>query len=80
MIKGIINNINNETNKKDEINYYNTILKNVGDIFASKNYVTSKLDNGNDEIIEVEKLKITFITTENQKNNINSDMITIDLE
>ena len=78
-IKEVIKNLNNEINKEDEINFYNTILKNVEDIFASKDYVTSKLDNGNDEILEIDKLKIRFTTTENQKNNINSDMITIDI-
>ena len=66
-------------NKKDEINYYDTILKNIEDIFTSENYVTSKLDDGVDEIIEIDKLKVILTTSQNQKNNINNNMTIIDL-
>ena len=79
-IKKIIENlINNKTNKEEEEKYYDTILKTIEDIFTSKIYNTSKLDNGNDEIIETEKVKVILTTTENQKNNINSNMTSIDL-
>ena len=78
-IKKIIENlINNKTNKEEK-KYYDTILKTIEDIFTSKIYNTSKLDNGNDEIIETEKVKVILTTTENQKNNINSNMTSIDL-
>ena len=43
------------------------------------NYNTSKLDNGEDEIIKTEKMTVTFTTTENQKKNKNNNMSTIDL-
>ena len=71
--------INNEQTKKDEINYYGTVLKNIEDIYTSKKYNTSYLDEGNDEIIEMEKMKVILTTLQNQKNNINSDTINIDL-
>ena len=76
VIQNIIN--NNET-KKDEINYYNAILKKIEDIFTSKKYNISYLDEGNDDIIVTEKMKITLTTSQNQKNNINSNTINIDL-
>ena len=38
--------------KKEEIKYYDEILKNIEYIYTSDYYNTSNLDNGNDEIIE----------------------------
>ena len=58
----------NEINSEDEIKYYDTILKNVDDIFTSNDYVTTNLDNGNDEIIDIDKVKVIFTATENKKN------------
>ena len=69
-IKNKINDLENEINAKDEIQYYNTILKNVDDILTSNDYVTTNLDKGNDEIIEIDKVKVIFTTNENQKKNI----------
>ena len=84
--KNIINNIiipnKNETKIKDkneEINYYNSILKNIENVFTDENYDTSNLDKGEDEVIETEKMTITFTTIQNQKNNINNNITTIDL-
>ena len=37
------------------------------------------MENGNDEIIEIEKLKIILTTSDNQKNNIDNNMTNIDL-
>ena len=77
--------INNKTNKtetkgEEEIKYYDTILENVESSFTSEDYDTSDLDKGKDEVIETEKMKITFTTTENQKNNnVSNNMTTIDL-
>ena len=76
--KVLQNLINNEETKKEETDYYNTILKNIEDIFTSNDYLTSNLDEGNDEIVKTEKVKVTFTTTQYQKNNINSNMTTID--
>ena len=49
------------------------------DILTSEDYNISNLDNGNDEKYEIGKLKITFSTTQNQKNNINDNSSKIDL-
>ena len=80
-VKNIIGNVinYNSKNKEEEIKYYDTILKNIEDFFTSDNFDTSDLDNGNNQIIELEQVKITFTTTQNQKNNINDNMTNIDL-
>ena len=79
-IKGLINNINNDKNtKEEEINYYDTVLTNIEDYYTSKNFDTSNLDNGNDEAIEIDKVKVIFTTSENQKMNIDSNTTNIDL-
>ena len=70
---------NNEKNSKKEIYCYDTILKNIDDIYTSKFYDTYDIDNGQDEIIKIDKTKVIFTSTENQKNNINTDTTTIDL-
>ena len=55
------------------------ILKNIEQELTSENFDTTDLDNGLESIIEKEKLKITFTTTQNQKNNIFNNMAKIDL-
>ena len=62
-IKNIINEIkkNGTQGKEDEI------LKYIESIFTSEYYNTNVLDNKIDEIIEIEKMIITFTTIENQK-------------
>ena len=40
---------------------------------------TSNLDNSNDEVIEIEKIKITLSTSQNQKNNTNNNITLIDI-
>ena len=74
-----VNCLINKNTKEEEKNCYDTILNNIENIYTSKNYDTSYLDNGKDEIIEIEKLKIILTTNENQKKNINSDTTNIDL-
>ena len=64
--------------KEEEIEYYDDLLKMIEESFTD-NYNTSKLDNGEDEIIKTEKMTVTFTTTENQKKNKNNNMSTIDL-
>ena len=78
-INNIINNETKEKTKEEEIKYYDTILKGIETSFTSKNYNTSDLDNGKDEIIETEKMKVIFTTIQNQKNSINNNMTNIDL-
>ena len=72
----IINETKYET-KEEEIEYYDSILDNIENIFTN-NYNTSKLDGGKEEIIKTEKMTITLTTSENQKNNLDN-MTIIDL-
>ena len=69
-----------DINEKDEeTKYYDEILENVDSIFTSEYYDTSFIDSGNEEVMEIDKMKIIFTTTENQKNNNNENMTSIDL-
>ena len=77
MIENVIN--NTQIKKEEEINYYNAILKSIEDIYTSKNFYTHNIDNGNDEIIEMEKVKVILTTSENQKKNLDGNMTSIDL-
>ena len=61
----------------DETEYYDNIINIIEQAFTSENYVTSKLDNGEDELIQIEKMTVTLTTIENQKNNINNNMTSI---
>jgi hypothetical protein len=65
--------------EEEEIKFCDNILKNVEEGFTSENYDTKNLDKGEDEVIKTEKMTITFTTSQNQKNNINNNMSTIDL-
>ena len=74
-----INNICKIKNKSDEIKninsneeyikYMDLLLKNIELCFISSKYDDSNIDNGNDEIIIIDKIKMTLTTSENQKNN-----------
>ena len=64
--------------KEEEIKYYNNLIKKV-EKTLTENFDTSKLDKGQDEVIKTEKLIISFTTSQNQRNNINNNMTTIDL-
>ena len=69
----------NETDimsKEQEINYYDNIIQTIEN-FYTQNYNTSKLDQGEDEIIKTEKIIVTLTTAQNQMNNINNNMTTI---
>ena len=75
-------NTNNETgeiSKEEEIQYYDSVLEKIESGFTSENYDTSNLDNGEEEIITTEKMTITFTTTQNQKNNSENNMTTLNL-
>ena len=80
MIEDIIKNETKEKTKEEENQYYDTILKEIDIAFTSENFDTYNLDKGNYEIIETEKIKITFTTTKTQKNNAKNNMTTIDLD
>ena len=88
-IKNNINNIieeplingiseNNLNTKEKEIEYYDNLLKIIEEGFT-ENYDTSTIDKGQDEVIETDKMTVTFTTSENQKSNINNNVTTIDL-
>ena len=68
-----------ENQKEEEIEYYNYILKNIEQELTSENFNTTDLDNGKDKVIEKDKLKIAFTTTQNQKNNIYNNMTRVDI-
>ena len=70
----------NSTEKIEELELYNYFLDNIEQIFTSENYNTSKLDKGEDEYIEFNKILITLTTKENQRNNTNNTLTTIYLE
>ena len=57
--------------KTEEIKYYNKILTQAEEYFKSEYYNTSKLDNGQEEIMTTERMTITFTTIENEKINEN---------
>ena len=78
-INNLINLIKNETNETKEIEYYDNILYKNTEYILSGNIDLSNIDKGNDEIIETDKMKITLTTTNNQKNNMNNNITTIDL-
>ena len=55
------------------------LLDNIEYCFISSKYDDSNIDNGLDEIIVIDKIKITLTTSENQKNQIDNNMTIIDL-
>ena len=72
----------NETekmSKKEELEYYNNLKENIEKILT-EGYDTSNIDNKQDEIITIGKMTMTLSTLENQRNNININMTSIDLE
>ena len=84
-IKNIIKNLvvieKNETvkmTKEEEVEYYENVIEIIEKGFTD-NYDTTNMDKGKDEVIETQKMTITFTTTQNQKSNINKNMSTIDL-
>ena len=64
--------------KEEERKYYDNLIDITEKIFT-EDYNTSKLENGQDEVIKTEKMTIRFTTTKNQRNDINSNMSIIDL-
>ena len=77
-------NANEEVNKgekekkEEEIKLQDKLLDNVEKGFTSDNYNTSGLDGGKDEVIPYNNMAITLTTTDNQKNNANKNVTTID--
>ena len=73
--------IDSKTNisKEEEVKYYDTILKSIENIFTSEQYDTTKLDNGEDEVIKTKRMTVIFTTVQNQKNDKNNNMTSINL-
>ena len=82
-INNIINKIcilNYKINSIEEfIKVQDILLENIETGLVSKEYNTLNLENGQDNIIENDKMKITLTTIENQKNNKNNNITSIDL-
>ena len=81
MIEDLMISKKNETEKltkEEEIEFYDNLFQIIEKGFTD-NYNTTKLDNGQDEIITTDKMIVTFTTSQNQKNNINNNMTAIDL-
>ena len=77
-------NENKDKDKERESNEEDTkiqdiILENIEKSLISGDYNLSNIDNGKDEIYQDEKIVITLTTSNNQKNNINSNYTIIDL-
>ena len=64
--------------KEKEMEYYENVIEIIEKGFTD-NYDTTNMDKGEDEVIETEKISITFTTPQNQKSNLNNNMSTIDL-
>ena len=76
----MLNNIiKNENVGESEIIYYNKIIYNIEKVLISDNYDTLYIDKGYDEIIEIDKMIVTLTTQNNQRNNLNNNMSSIDL-
>ena len=69
---------NFKSNNK-EILEQDIFLKNLGLLFTSEDYTTNKIEQGEDEIYQEETFSIAFTSSENQKNNLNTNMTRIDL-
>ena len=84
-IKELIQNIKKYENemkgmtKEQETEFYDDIIDNVEDILTSKDFNTSNLDNGQNRVIKTEKITITLTTSQNQKNDTNNNITSIDL-
>ena len=69
----------NKTEIDNNIKEEDIFLSNIEIGFTSENYNTSDLDNGKEAIIKNDKMTITLTTSDNQKNNTNNNMTSIDL-
>ena len=63
--------------KEEEIEYYDNLINIIEKEFTSKNYDTSKIDNGQNEVAKIGKITLTLTTLENEKSNINNNLKTI---
>ena len=66
-------------NLQNSISIEDILMKNFENYFTSKDYNTTKIEQGEEEIYQEEEFTVTFTSSENQKNNINNNMTKIDL-
>ena len=72
--------LNYQNEEYDKIKIYDTILKNIENMFMSNDYNTSSLEQGNNEIFIYEELTVSLTTVLNQINDKNnSNISTIDI-
>ena len=82
IIQNLINLLNNEKIKKtskQEIEYYDKLIYYIEILFTLKDFNTTKIDEGNEQLFQTKKMKITLTTSKNQKNNLNNNTTNIDL-
>ena len=79
IIKNFLNNEIDSTIISNEEEYYDSILKIIENEFTSQNYDISKLDNGENDVINYEKMIITLSRYENQWKNKKNNLTRIDL-
>ena len=72
--------LNYKPNDKDGLTLEDIMIMNIEKDFISENYNTSSLENGEEDIIKLEKVIITLTTTQNQKNNKNNNVTKLDLK
>ena len=72
--------LNYKPNDKDGLTLEDIMIMNIEKDFISENYNTSNLENGEEDIIKLEKVIITLTTTQNQKNNKNNNVTKLDLK
>ena len=72
--------VNYQNQEKDDIIIFDSLLKNIEDLFTSNDYDISEIEGGNNNIIKYEEITITLTTTKNQKNEEkNGNVTTINL-
>ena len=72
--------VNYQNQEKDDIIIFDSLLKNIEDLFTSNDYDISEIEGGNNNIIKYEEITITLTTTTNQKNEEkNGNVTTINL-
>ena len=54
--------------QKEEIDYFNNIINNIESLLTDENFDTTNLDEGEESILNLEKLIITLTTTQKEKN------------
>ena len=80
-ITSIINELCILNYEKDEnTNIFDSLLKNLEDLFISEDYDTSEIENGNNDIISYKEMTVTLTSIKNQKSDENKgNMSTINI-